>query len=50
MRKLEKIRQDRTVQILNESDTCKLKGGDYIDLLDWSIPVSDPIVKEESNG
>jgi len=41
MRKLENIRKDKTVQILKKSDSSSLKGGDYIDLLDWSIPTNE---------
>jgi len=36
MKKLQKIQQDKSVKLLNKTDTKSVKGGTVIDLLDWS--------------
>ena len=47
MRKLEKLQQDKKVQILGTEASVSLKGGttgNHIDLLDWSIGVNGELI------
>lgn len=47
MRKLEKLQQDKKVQILGIEASVSLKGGTtgpHIDMLDWSIGVNGELI------